>query len=389
MTRLIWPLLWLVACGPNPVTTDPTDTVTSTMSTSSEVPPPGVDLSDGLKEIRQNSGIPSLVAAVADANGVLAAGANGKRVEGESDKVTWEDSYHLGSVTKAMTATLVGRLVDEGHIGWDTTLDEVFDGVDPGWAGVTIEMLARHEGGATGSIAITHPDLWADLWAAGSEDVVGIRSAFATEMLGAPPENTPGDAVYANAGFMLIGAMLEAEMGQAWEDLLTEWVLTPLDMGACGFGAPMGEGPFDQPWGHALGGDGLPDPMDPADPYSDNPPALGPAGTLHCPMVEFSRFGSAHLAAASGDTNFLSAESALVLHTPGDSGFTAGMLGDDTQPWSNGPALAMNGSNTLWFATIWIAPGIDRVYVSATNYGTSSAVNATNDAVLHMIDGGL
>jgi CubicO group peptidase (beta-lactamase class C family) len=292
-------------------------------------------------------------------------------------------------VTKAMTAMLVARLADAGHIGWDTTLAEVFDGVDPGWDGVTVHMLLVHQSGATGSLATTNGPLWEALFDAAGDDVELTRASFAAELLSAPPENTPGETEYSNAGVTLVGAMLEAELGQSWESLLAEWVLDPLDMGGCGFGPPQGDGPIDQPWGHATGSDGLPDPMDPTDVYSDNPPALGPAGTVHCPMVEWGRFGSAHLTAASGDTSFVSAEALTILHTASDDGYVPGMLVDSNQPWANGPALVMNGSNTLWYATIWVAPGIDRAFVTATNYASTGAMGAINDAALHAITEGI
>jgi hypothetical protein len=65
------------------------------------------------------------------------------------------------------------------------------------------------------------------------------------------------------------------------------------------------------------------------------------------------------------------------------------MLLDSNQPWANGPALVMNGSNTLWYATIWVAPGIDRAFVTATNYASTGAMGAINDAALHAITEGI
>jgi CubicO group peptidase (beta-lactamase class C family) len=41
------------------------------------------------------------------------------------------DIVHLGSCTKAMTATLAGRFIEEGKLRWNTTIAEVF----PEWKG--------------------------------------------------------------------------------------------------------------------------------------------------------------------------------------------------------------------------------------------------------------
>jgi len=377
-------LLFLMACGPGTdgdtgnLAPDPAPSETETETTE----PPGISLDSDLRVLKNQWGVPSLAAAVVNGTEVLAVGASGKRREGEAGKVTWQDDYHLGSVTKAFTAMLVGRLVDQGSLTWDHALTDTFADADPAWDDVTVEMLLRHEGGTTPSLAETHPTLWASLWADGDADPSATRADFAHQYLAAPPSETPGSPLYSNAGYVLVGAVLEAELGAAWETLLQEEVLDPLDMTGCGFGPPMDPTPDDQPWGHADLGGGSLVPMDPTTPESDNPPALGPAGTLHCPLVEWARFGQAHLNAASGDTAFLSVDTTARLQTYQGTEFTAGMLYTEEQPWADGPALTLTGSNTLWLATIWIAPGIDRAYVTATNVGNSDAFMATNEAVL-------
>ena len=281
---------------------------------------------------------------------------------------------------------LVARLADAGDVQWDHPITETFPGADPGWTDVTLEMLLRHESGATGSSPATHPDLWTQLWEAGDTNVVATRASFAEQLLADPPTETPGNAVYSNAGFILAGAVLEAETGQAWETLVVNEVLDPLGMDDCGFGPPMEPSAEEQPWGHTVDGAGALAPVDPTSEMADNPPGIGPAGTLHCPMVDWLKFGQAHLKAASGDSSFLSTDAIGRLQTSNGSDYTAGMVYAEGQPWANGPALVMNGSNTMWFATIWIAPEIDRVFVTATNAGTTGAMMATNDAVLLAID---
>ena len=390
MIRLL-PIALLLACGPASEDTawvTSTETTTSSSTTLAETEPPGLDISSDLRAIRNLRDVPSLAAAIVSPTEVLATGANGKRRDGESTKVTWEDAYHLGSVTKVFTAMLVARLADAGSIRWDHAIRDTFPNADPAWEGVTIEMLLRHEGGTTGSIPETHDDLWYDLFVAGDTDVMAARADFAAGLLATPTTQDPGLPVYSNAGYILVGAILEAELDTSWEALLQAEVLDPLELWGCGFGPPQMPTPDDQPWGHQDAG-GVLVSMDPTDPYADNPPAIGPAGTLHCPMVDWGRCPQAHLIAANGDTTFLSTDSATRLQTSNGTEFTAGMGWVEGQPWANGPALAMSGSNTMWFATMWIAPGIDRAYVTATNAGNINATLATNDAVLLALELGL
>src|SRR5258708_4058280 len=46
----------------------------------------------------------------------------GSRKYGESKKVTLQDTWHLGSDSKAITATLIGKLVEMGKMRWDMTI---------------------------------------------------------------------------------------------------------------------------------------------------------------------------------------------------------------------------------------------------------------------------
>ena len=81
--------------------------------------------------------------------------------------------------------------------------------------------------------------------------------------------------------------MIERVTGEAWEDLLRERLFEPLGMTSAGFGAPATPGKVDQPWGH-LGEIGELHPVEPG-PLADNPPAIGPAATVHASRWPTSR----------------------------------------------------------------------------------------------------
>src|SRR5260370_28874894 len=73
-----------------------------------------------------------MVAAVLRGERIIAQGAAGGRKRGTAERITLDNQFHLGSCTKAMTATLVAMLVDEGKLNWTTTLAELFaDTVNP------------------------------------------------------------------------------------------------------------------------------------------------------------------------------------------------------------------------------------------------------------------
>ncbi|MGZ8300996.1 MAG: serine hydrolase domain-containing protein, partial [Rhodoplanes sp.] len=104
-----------------------------------------------LEKVRAKHGLPALAAAVVKDGAIIAAGAVGVRAHGTAVKVTIEDRFHLGSDTKAMTATLAAMLVEEGKLRWDSTIGEVLGGdvpgINPKLGAVTLEQLLSHSSG--------------------------------------------------------------------------------------------------------------------------------------------------------------------------------------------------------------------------------------------------
>lgn len=85
------------------------------------------DVSSDLETIRVNRNMPGLSAMVIKSGHILAQGATGYRREGSSTPLLVTDPINLGSCTKWMTATIAGRLVDRGIIGWNTRVRDLFD----------------------------------------------------------------------------------------------------------------------------------------------------------------------------------------------------------------------------------------------------------------------
>ncbi len=53
--------------------------------------------------------------------------------------------------------------------------------------------------------------------------------------------------------------------------------------------------------------------------------------------------------------------------------------------WAGGRTLSHNGSNTSWYATIWLAPARNLAFLVATNQGGKVAETATDEAVVELI----
>ena len=68
-----------------------------------------------------------------DEQRLVTAGVVGTRKRGTEIAATLNDQWHLGSDTKAMTATLVAKLVEKGRLKWESTVAEVFPDLAAGF----------------------------------------------------------------------------------------------------------------------------------------------------------------------------------------------------------------------------------------------------------------
>ncbi len=338
------------------------------------------DLSSALAPSLEQ-GLPAIAAAVFDGEGMRAVGAIGSRKLGDPSPVTSEDKWHLGSDTKAMTATLVALYVDQGKLSFDDTIGALFAGetIDPGYSAVTLEALLRHRGGAPGNIPT---EIWSAMWKAGKAPDARKNAVLA--MLGKPPAQTPGKFAYSNAGYMVVGAALERKFGGTWETMLASMLFSPLGMQSCGFGAPASPDRVDQPWGHSVSG-GKISPVPPG-PQADNPPSLGPAGTVHCNLRDWGAFLRLHLKGARGEATMVSRASMARLHTPPPGGDYAAGWGVTSRGWTGGSALQHTGSNTMFVANAWIAPAKNLVFVVVSNRGDDLAITQADAALGPLIE---
>jgi CubicO group peptidase (beta-lactamase class C family) len=310
-----------------------------------------------------------------------AIGAVGFRKQGSPERVTVEDKFHIGSCTKSMTAVLVGMLVEEGKLSWTNTLADALPdlapSMKPAWKSVTVENLLAHRGGVPGNLQAL--DLWSRLWDRAELPGTTQRAYLTSELLTKKePVAAPGEKfIYANAGFAILGHIVELKLGQPWEEAMRKRLFKPLGMKSAGFGTPASEDLVDQPWGHTKGWFDSLKPVPPGI-SGDNPAAIGPGGTVHCSLADLAAYCNFQLGHTNGTKPVLRAETLKKLH--------AGKEGDYACGWSvlerrwGGRVLTHTGSNTSFFTVIWLAPEKDFAVAVCTNLGGDSASNATDAA---------
>ncbi len=321
-------------------------------------------ISAALATIVNTRHVPAMAGAILTSAGIQKCGAAGWRRAGDPTPVTVDDQWHLGSDTKTMTATLAARLVERGLIKWDSSVAEVLPDAGSGWGSVTLDQLLTHRAGIT-----VEPDYW---------QIPDRRTAI--RVITAKPPSSPSGTTYwySNSGYVLAGAMLERVAGHSWEELLRTEVWLPMHMAGCGFGGMGIAGMIDQPWGHT--GQGR---VASNGPKADNPPVMGPAGTVHMPIRAWAAFIADQLKGARGDAGLLPVAAYKHMQTPWPGGDYALGWQVTQRSWAQGPAYTHAGSNTLHMAVVWMAPGIDRAILICCNQGEADA--ACDDAAIALL----
>ena len=315
-----------------------------------------------LAELRAGAGSPALAAASARRDSPVHVWVDGERAVGTGIAVQETDLWHLGSITKSMTSSLVARLADARAVHWDDTVGDVLGAVAPDmrdvYRAVTFRHLLCHRSGLPDNLPVAEVVAFSrDIADAREERKSYVRQSLAMAPVG-PMATT---FKYSNNGYVVAGAMLEAKLGKRWEDLIRMHLFEPLGLSTAGFGAPGHKGATDQPVGHtrtATGEERRAYPVGAG--VTDNPVVIGPAGRVHMSLQDLLRYLAAH----RDGTGYLSPSAWKLLHSPpfgGDYAMGWIVRGDGT--------LWHNGSNTLWYAEVLFDAAGGIVAAAAANDG--------------------
>lgn len=307
--------------------------------------------------------IPAMAVMVIRDGQVEAQAVGGVRAKGSPARASLQDSWHIGSDAKAMTATLIARLVENGTLSWSAPLKDMLPlpGMRPEYADVTLEDLLSHRAGLP-------PNSNEKLIEATRKDrrpLPLLRQEYAQRALSeAPIGPIRTEARYSNSGFMIAAAIAERATGKSFEALMQEHVFQPLGMQATT--APATQG---QLLGHKAG-----KPL--AGSMSDIPPFFAPAGaTMRLSLADWSKFVIDQMAGERGNGKLLSAAGYAHLHAA--QGGTSSALGWGVR--NNWPAqapmriLMHAGSNGYWNALVALAPDRDSGVLVAANAGEGTA----------------
>ncbi|MGH6628720.1 MAG: serine hydrolase domain-containing protein [Burkholderiales bacterium] len=330
-----------------------------------------------LEAVRTEHHLPALAAAVVSQGRIIAASAVGVRRLGFPHPVTRDDRFHLGSIAKPMTATLVALCVQAGEIDWQTTIGEMFPELagtmQPAYRGVTVAQLLAHRSGMP-----YQPGTAESVTDARGRDARSRRYEYVKAALMDPPAAAPGTKYLYGGGPVLVASHLERKLGPPYETLMRERVFTPLGLTTAAFGNMAAVGTTDGPWEHEWKNNRL-------TPVAPRTMALAqaraPVGrNIVCSVIDLARFAQLHLDGAHGRSHFLRPETFQVMHTPlpGDHQSPGWMV--EAMTWAGADTIWHNGSTGINMATCTIGVERDFAVCVMTNAGGDAAGKAC-DAV--------
>jgi CubicO group peptidase (beta-lactamase class C family) len=368
-------------------------TVPAAAAATQAAAPAATSLDQALQPYLGRFNLPALVAAVVIAGELTACGAVGTRRVGTDTPVKIADRFHIGSDTKAMTALLAAMLVENGKLGWGTTVADIFPELGDKMAAnvgtVRLDQLLSHTSGIPSDNDF-HENLLFNSFSQTRVNLDGLRYWVVKGLLPQPLQSPPGERfAYANMGYLLAGAMIERVTGSTWEELVATRIFDPLGLASAGFGPQAQLGRVDAPLGHRPLEDGTLKAML-SGPNGDNPEILGPAGTVHLSILDFAAWASWNSGQGRRGPALVSADTLRKLQTPvvdiparpdtkpGTPPPGRYGLGWVTVqlPFAAEPFLFHGGSNELNLAYVMFEPKADFAMVLATNVGGDKADNA-------------
>jgi CubicO group peptidase (beta-lactamase class C family) len=166
--------------------------------------------------------VPGLAVAVVKDGQLVFSKGYGVRELGKPATVDAQTLFAVGSTTKAMTAALVGMLVDEGKLAWDDPVTKHlpwFQLADPYLTReVTVRDLLTHRAG------LGNADY---LWYGQSTD---SREILRRLRLLPAAYSLRSSFIYQNVMYAGAGAVVEAVTGQPWTDVIRTRLFEPLGM---------------------------------------------------------------------------------------------------------------------------------------------------------------
>ena len=188
--------------------------------------------SDNIQKIMDASvgeELPGMIVGISTSEGEFY-GSSGMADTATKEKMDVDMQVRIAGVTKQFTAALIMKLVEDGKLSLNDTLEDILPGTGiPHASEITVGQLLNHTSG------LTDHEL--------SEDFVALlkqdphRAWSSDEIIGLikkePNTYLPGEVgLFSNSGYYLLGLIAEKAIGHSVEKSMQDMFFTPYDMGS-------------------------------------------------------------------------------------------------------------------------------------------------------------
>ena len=180
-----------------------------------------------LEAVYKKHDLPAMGVAIVRSSGVVLVDVVGFRKRGDDTKATAEDKFHIGSDTKAITATLVALLVQDKKLSYDMTLEKALPDLakkmNEDFRGVTLEQLLSHRSGIRGDV----PDKWK---IPRTGPTPAMHTAAARTALAEEPQSGAGSSSRTRTWGTSSSGRSATAGKDSWESLVKKDIFAPLGM---------------------------------------------------------------------------------------------------------------------------------------------------------------
>lgn len=309
--------------------------------------------------IRRISNIPELSYAVVTENSISEIQALGKHSINLNDSATLNDRFHIGSNTKAMTAFIIAKYVENGKLKWTTKFFDIY----PEWKSnsnsvyhnITLQDLLAHRARIQPFQGDNDPII-PEFKGTKQEK----RKSFGKFVLTLNPVeiDTIHKFAYSNADYTLATLMLEKITKKSWEQLVEKVFNKDLKLNVK-FSWPENQKTKDT-WGHSSENGKLmpvPSNTDYRLDYTE------PAGDINIKLEDYLKFIQLNLQGLKGRNNYLTAKTYEFIHK-GIDNYSLGWY----NIYENGKELSTHsGTAGTYYTLVHIDRINGKAYIIFTN----------------------
>lgn len=263
-----------------------------------------LDLTPLLETIQKEYKIPAIAVSIISSSSIQSA-VVGLNKKGGTQTVQLTDKFHLGSNTKAITAFLVMKLIEQKQLTLNTSLYDLFPefkSINAQHTQLNIGDILSHNAGipayTSGLSYLVLPTF--------EGDIKKRRYEFVKHVLSEKPAKK---GTYSNADYAIIALVIDKITGLSYEEYLSQ-VMHELNLNYF-LGFPNKED-INYPWGHASVLFSL-KALPPDDEYKLND-YIAAAGDMSMSIIDYAKFIQLNLKGLRGDDNYLKASSYQKLH---------------------------------------------------------------------------